>query len=131
MITKICEAFSLEVKIPDQIQIEFKKLPKNVYAETMLDWRFKNRIRMNYLLNHREVFAPVIHELLHMNQTHTGKLQVLREGIYMWEGNIHNVRNLNSLPYKEYMKLPWEQDVADRQHKLAEIVIQSVLNSQG
>ena len=29
IITKICEAFYDELKIPDTVQIEFKKLPKN------------------------------------------------------------------------------------------------------
>lgn len=129
VITKICEAFYDELTIPDTVQVEFKKLPKNVFAETMLDYRFKNRIRINYLLNHREVFAPVIHELIHMNQTHTGKLTVLREGIYMYEGKIHDIKDINKLSYDEYMKLPWEKDVAERQEKLAEIIIKSVLES--
>jgi hypothetical protein len=103
------------VALPEQIEIEFKKLNGSIYGETILDPRFPNRIRLSDSLSTKTVIRPLVHELLHLNQTHTGKLSIRRDGTYVWEGRFFRV-DTSKVTVEEWAKLPWEQDVANSEN---------------
>lgn len=119
LLNKIFESISKHIALPKSIEVEFKNLSMSVYGETLLDNRFKNRIRLNANLSAKELFKPFIHELIHLSQTHTGKLGVYRNGTVMWEGKPYIVNKpINELTFKEHAELPWEQEVRYTEKKL-------------
>ena len=103
------------VILPEKIEVEFKKLRPSIYGETVLDPRFPNRIRLSDSLTSREVIKPLVHELIHLNQTFTGKLSVRSDGTYVWEGRFFRV-DTSKVTVEEWAKLPWEQDVANSEN---------------
>jgi predicted metallopeptidase len=110
------------IELPEYIEIEFTKL-RTYYGELLLDPRFKSRIRLDESLSSREVIAPIVHELLHLNQVHTGRLRHARHGVY-WDGKHHDVR-LDEKNHKIYSSFPWEVDVAEKQQKLLEQILET------
>ena len=125
VLTHIFKSVSKHIKLPDNIEVELKNLDISVYGETMLDSRFKNRIRLNANLSAKEVFKPFIHELVHISQTFNGKLGVYRNGTVMWEGKPYITNKpLNEMPYKEHSKLPWEQEASYLQDKLVSLILE-------
>jgi len=70
------------------------------------------RIKINGDLTESEMFYPMIHELIHLNQTHTGMLTVRRDGIYLWNNRPYEIKD--NITYIEYQNLPWERDVTNR-----------------
>ena len=125
VLTHIFKSVSKHIKLPDNIEVELKNLDMSVYGETMLDARFKNRVRLNANLSTKEVFKPFIHELVHISQTYSGKLGVYRNGTVMWEGKPYTTNKpLNEIPYKEHNKLPWEQEATYLQDKLLALILE-------
>jgi hypothetical protein len=55
-----------------------------------------------------------------LNQIHTKRLGVRRDGKYLWDGQVYAVESPDKMLYKNYKNLPWEQDVAKKQQKLLE-----------
>jgi len=125
--TKLCEAVSSILEIPDTVEIEFANLNPSVYGETVLDNRFKNRIRINNTLTAKEIIPAIVHELIHLNQTYTGKLSVLRDGTYVWNNKKYKFPHARDLTVTEHANLPWEVDVAQRQQKILNEAIQMSL----
>jgi hypothetical protein len=111
--TKICQAASLHIKLPEDITIEFVDLAQGTYGETSLS---SNRIRLNISLSVKELIYPLVHELLHLNQIHTGKLS-MRYNVYVYEGKKYKI-DQSTMTHEEYASLPWEQDVANREKQL-------------
>jgi len=103
--------------LPDRIEIQFENMDPNVYGMTMLDPRFPNRIRLNQDLSLDEFILPLTHELLHLNQMFTNRLQSRSGGRILWDNVLYKV-NTTELSYDDYRQLPWENDVAEKQHKL-------------
>ena len=112
------------IELPENIEIEFLDLSPAAYGETVLDYRFRNRIRLNENLNAREVIIPLIHELLHLNQVVCGHLSCKRNGSYVWKKKVYTIAQNHT--YKEYQNLPWEMDVAQKQQKLLEKVLEGL-----
>lgn len=112
------------IELPEQIEIEFLDLSPAVYGETVLDYRFRNRIRLNENLNTKDIIIPLIHELLHLNQVVCGYLSAKRNGAYVWKKKIYSLGQNYS--YNEYKSLPWEMDVAQKQQKLLEKVLEGL-----
>jgi hypothetical protein len=102
--------------LPENIEVEFRALPGSIYGETLLDNRFKNRIRLHDSLSVKEVIVPLIHELLHLNQVHIGKLSGRRDGSFMWNKKVYAVPKNPTI--NEWSKLPWEIDVAERENQI-------------
>lgn len=102
--------------LPEKIEVEFRTLSESVYGETLLDHRYKNRIRLHDILSPREVIVPFIHELLHLNQVYTGKLSGRRDGSFIWNGVVYHAPKVPSIT--EWSKLPWEVDVAEKEKDL-------------
>lgn len=111
---KLCECVSQVIELPSNIEIEFSDLAPNVYGETLLYGRFKNRFRISDTLSPKEIVKPIVHELIHVHQIHVGKLSVMRDGTYIWMGRQYNTVNPNLLENVQYQQLPWEQDVNNR-----------------
>lgn len=120
VITNIIRITSTIIELPDYIEVEFADL-RTYYGELLLDPRFKSRIRLDEMLSSREVISPIVHELIHLNQVHTGRLKHARHGVY-WEGKHYDVK-LNTTDTKIYSKFPWEMDVVEKQQKLLEQIL--------
>lgn len=110
--TKLCEKTARVISLPKHIEIEFKKMDHSVYGETFLFASINKRIKINGELTDSEMFYPIIHELIHLNQTHTGMLTVRRDGIYLWNNRPYEIKD--NITYTEYQNLPWERDVTNR-----------------
>jgi len=124
VITNICNKIYQHLSLPDYIEIEFKYLPDNVYAEALLNYKFKNRIYINENLNLKEIVKPLVHELIHLNQIHIGKLSTNGRGIILWEGSRYSV-NQTLHSYTDYCNLPWEIDAMSREPKLLKILLEN------
>lgn len=111
------------IQLPKTLEVEFKDLNDSVYAETVLDHRFKNRIYLNANIHYKEIIKPCLHELLHLNQIHTGRLSSQKNGMILWENKLYRIDSYN-LSYKDYLNLPWELDVAEKE----KILLQNILN---
>jgi hypothetical protein len=105
--------------LPESIEIEFVVMDESTYGMTIVDYRFPNRIYLNYKLQLEELVVPAIHELCHLNQVYTNRLKIERKHI-VWD----NIKYTNDkhLTYQEYLDLPWEIDVAEKQQKLLEFL---------
>lgn len=110
--------------LPDTIEIQFENMGDSVYGMTMLDPRFPNRIRLNQDLNIEEILLPLTHELLHLHQIYTNRLQSRSGGRILWEGQIYKVDTIK-LSYTDYQNLPWELDVSINQKRLLSFIEQN------
>jgi hypothetical protein len=121
VIKNVINIVSEKIELPDFIEIEFRSLPGSIYGETLLDNRFKNRIRLHDSLSAKESIIPVIHELLHLNQVYTGKLSGRRDGSFMWNKKVYHAPKTPSIV--EWSKLPWEIDVAEKEKQMLNEVL--------
>jgi hypothetical protein len=110
---KICDFLRNHLDLPKEIQIVFAKLHESEYGATIVNPRFKNRLKINSILSHREILPVLVHELIHLHQINTGQLSSTSNGRVIW-----NNRHYNLLEHTDYDNLPWEQDVANKQHFL-------------
>lgn len=121
--TNICTKVSQLLPLPQYIEVEFSELKSGIYGETHLIPRNTHRIVVNIFLAEKEIIFPIVHELIHLNQIHEGRLAISRSGLVVWEGKTYSLKP-NSLTIKDYNNLPWEQDVINRQNN----IIQQILN---
>lgn len=110
--------------LPDHIEIQFENMGDSVYGMTILDPRFPNRIRLNQDLSLEEYLLPLTHELIHLHQMYTNRLQSRQGGRIMWDKTLFKV-NMMEMPYSEYQQLPWELDVIEKQTLLLKILNES------
>lgn len=106
------------LKLPKSLEVEFVDLHDSLYAETIVNPRYKNRIRLSSKLSEKEIIRPALHELIHLEQMYTGRLSSPRTGMYLWEGQLYNHNDLEKLSFVDYCNLPWETDVNERLDKL-------------
>ncbi len=121
--TSLCQAASLYIDLPDNIIVEFVDLGPSMYGESMLTFHKDSKVRINLQLSCKELIYPLVHELLHLNQIHEGKLSVTRFGDCVWEGKTYKIDQAK-MSYKEYKQLPWELDVAHREKELLAKILQ-------
>ena len=119
---RLCQAASLCINLPDYIEVHFASLGPNTYGEAVLRPGINRVITVNLDLTINEIIYPITHELIHLSQMYEGKLAVSRTGLYVWEGKTYKV-DPHKISYKEYMQLPWEEDVTLRQKTLIEQII--------
>lgn len=123
LIIRIVEEVGKHLTLPDEVEVEMLNLGPSSYGQTIIDPKFKKRIRVNAILDLREIIFPVVHELAHLHQIHEGKLMARRDGSIIWEGTLYNLKDPENMSYKEYRNLPWEQDADHKQkHLLREIL---------
>lgn len=121
VITNIIQIIKQHLELPKIIEVQFIKLHNSVYGETSVDYRYRNRIKINESLSAKATIIPTIHELIHINQIYTGRLSGRKDGSYLWEGKVYPpIKEINHALWKN---LPWELDVVDRQPKLLETVL--------
>lgn len=113
--TNLTEAVSTIITLPSEIQIRFASLGQSVYGSTALEYRFRNRVSLNNTLTVSELPEVLVHELIHLHQSHTGVLRTTRDGKHFWNDKYYTV---TELVYEEYLKLPWEEDVEKRHKKI-------------
>jgi hypothetical protein len=121
--TSLCQAAFLYIALPDNIIVEFVDLGHNAYGESTLTFNKESKVRINLQLSTKELIYPLVHELLHLNQIHEGKLSVTRFGDCVWEGKTYKL-NQSKMSYKEYTQLPWELDVTSREQQLLANILQ-------
>ena len=121
--TSLCQAASLYVDLPDNIIVEFVDLGPGMYGESTLTFNQDSKVRINLQLSCKELIYPLVHELLHLNQIHEGKLSVTRFGDCVWEGKTYKI-DQDKMSYKDYTQLPWELDVANREKQLLANILQ-------
>lgn len=121
--TSLCQAASLYISLPDSIIVEFVDLGHSAYGESTLTFNKESKVRINLQLSAKEMIYPLVHELLHLNQIHEGKLSVTRFGDCVWEGKTYKL-NQSKMSYKEYTQLPWELDVTSREQQLLANILQ-------
>lgn len=126
LIKRIYELLQEHLELPKEIQVEFKELDDSVYAETSLNPRYNNRITLNSKLEINEIIKPLIHELIHLEQISKGKLAKRRDGSYLYEGKIYNIKP--NMTYNDYLNLPWENDVLVREKILYKIILDKLGN---
>jgi hypothetical protein len=125
VITNVINICKEHLKLPEDIEIEFVYLSESVYAQTIVTHRFKNRLQVNNSLSAKEVIKPVIHELIHLEQMHTGKLYSNGKGVCVYEGIRYNITS--DIPnYTDYVKYPWELDAMSREPKMLQIVLEKM-----
>lgn len=112
----VFRAVSSYINLPAKIELEFGELGESIYGETLLDVRYKNRIRLHQNLTCKEIIVPFIHELLHLNQIFTGKLAGCRDGSFLWNNKVY--QPVKVLSIFEWSRLPWEVDVAEKEQDL-------------
>lgn len=131
VIAAICYFLSTQIQLPKELQIKFSNLGKKAYGSISLDYRFKNRISIHSDLKANEVPQVIVHELLHVQQVELGLLSVNRLGDYLWKNQIFSVKNMENLTNEQYLQLPWELDVANKQQKMLELVTEFLENEAG
>jgi len=122
--SSICEGVSALMSLPDSLTIEFVAMPSNVYGDSTLDNKSNKLVRLNSQLRVNDLMIPLVHELIHVNQMHEGKLMITHDGIFIWDTVPYEL-NLEDIHYKDYQMLPWEADVRHRQPKLLEELLKS------
>lgn len=118
VIINIFNIVSTIIELPSRLEVVFEKMDNSVYGNTKLDFRFLNRITINENLSPKELIQIVIHELIHVHQSHVGILKVDNYGNFYWYNKVY--RNTDDLTYDDYMKLPWEADVSYRHRSILE-----------
>lgn len=113
------------LELPYSIEVEFAKLADSSHADTLLNPRFQNRVRLQRTLSSKEVIIPYLHELIHVNQIHKKILVPYRNLVVSWKGKVYNLDK--QLSYSEYQSLPWEADVTNRLPSL----VSNILHSAG
>jgi hypothetical protein len=126
VIVNVVRLAKKHIELPDYILVEYKDLGNHIYAETLFDRQMKNKITLNEQLGIKEVIKPVIHELLHLEQIHTGKLAVYKSGDIFYEGKSYFLKDQENLSYEEYCNLPWEFDVRLQETKLFDKIMGTV-----
>lgn len=124
VLTSVCMLVGQCISLPEKIEIEFSNLNESTYAELVLNTRYKNRIKINNKLSVKECINVLIHELLHLQQLHEGRLMVSSQGDYIWNKKSYSAKNIKNLTYKEYNTLPWELDVAQKQQKILKKILE-------
>ena len=120
---RLCQVAFLYIDLPDNIIVEFVDLGHNAYGESTLTFNKDSKVRINLQLSTKELIYPLVHELLHLNQMHEGRLSVTRFGDCVWEGKIYKL-DQSKMSYKEYTQLPWELDVTSREKQLLANILQ-------
>ena len=107
--------------LPDKVEVQFVSLGPANHAETIVNVKRPNVVRLNADLSVNDIVIPLVHEMIHVEQIYTGKLKNSRFGYLIWEDQKYKVDP--DMAYNKYLELPWEQDVNYRLGKLLEIVL--------
>lgn len=112
----ICDAISIRVdkhlELPDVVQLYFMNLPKNTWAG--VDYKDYTLVAISNELPNNGLPKILLHELIHVEQRHTGKLKISNDHWYQWCGIKFVQQDPEALSLEHYKNLPWEIDVQER-----------------
>jgi len=120
--TKLTEAVSTVIPLPNEIVILIANLGNSTYGSTGVDFRSKNKVNINNILSLEEIPKVLVHELIHLNQLYTGELKASRTGTYFWKNRPYKI-NVSTMDYDTHQQLPWEVDVLNRQEKVLSMAL--------
>lgn len=123
VLVKAAQYLSHLIDLPQVVVIELANLDHSVYGHTTLTQGQQNIVRLNNRLSAKELLFPLIHELIHLHQVHSGKLKAYRDGTFLWEGHQYKITEAIKADPKKYNQLPWEIDVANKERLLLEKVL--------
>ena len=113
VITSFSNAISTIINLPETIEVCLYSLPPNVNGG--IDRTRTNRIGLNYNLLIQDIPLILTHELLHVEQKHSGILKFDNKNNSYWHGIIRTNKLPEQMTYEEYENLPWEVDVRNKQ----------------
>lgn len=116
IITLFANRVSKIIELPNSLEVCLYPLPNNVYGG--IDMNHINRIGINYDLPLELIPKILTHELIHVNQKHTGILTIKSNGMCYWHGIPYTKKLPEEMSYEEYNNLPWELDVAKKQQEI-------------
>lgn len=116
IITSFANLVSEVIELPEIVEVCLQYMDKNVYGG--IDKVRINRLGINLHLPLNEVPKILAHELIHVNQKHSGILKIDRNGVCYWHGTRYTDMTPEDFSYDEYMQLPWEVDVQNRLDKV-------------
>ena len=110
---KLTEATSTVIQLPREIIIHVANLGPSTYGSAAVEFRFRNKVSISNVLSANEIPIVLVHELIHLNQIHTGILRSSRHGTYYWNNKPYYT-DVNILTFEQHQQLPWEVDVSNR-----------------
>jgi hypothetical protein len=121
IINSFAKIASTIIDLPPILEVCLYDLGKNVYGG--IDMIHINRIGINYDVPFDMMPKVLLHELIHVNQKHTGILRIARNGTCYWHGIAVTNKSPSDMTYEEYQSLPWEVDVENRLPELLKSVV--------
>ena len=112
IIRKLCLNATHVLELPNTIDICLYILKNDQYGG--IDKKRINRLVLNYYLPIRQIPKILVHELIHVNQRYTNKLEITKDGWYIWQKKYFLKKDPQCLTYEQYLNLPWEVDVQCR-----------------
>lgn len=116
------------LQLPHTIVIAAAKMDGSIWGGTRVDPRWANRITINVELLPADLPIVIVHELIHVEQLHTGILRGDVHGNIWWRGSLYRVDH--EVSWEEYCRLPWEVDVSTRIRKLLHKIVDHTLNTK-
>ena len=116
IITYFSNAICQVIDLPPTLEVCLYDLGPEVYGG--IDMYRVNRIGINYDLSFEEIPKILVHELIHVNQKHSGILKITNNGSCYWHGVYYTNKKPEDMTYEEYNSLPWEIDVQNRETKV-------------
>jgi hypothetical protein len=111
VISDICKKTKDIISFSNEIEVYIQDMAHEVWGGTHLNHNHLNRISLNSNLSLAEIPIVLVHELIHLNQIHSGRLKVDDRRNCYWEGVMYAI---DKLSFMEYSQLPWEKDVQYR-----------------
>lgn len=112
IIRHVVESARGSLDLPDQVEVCLYHLGTGVHGG--IDHARANRLALEIDLLFTDIPTVLVHELIHLDQRHTGKLRITAAGGYHWQGQEYLNIDPQTLPRNEYLSLPWEADVSRR-----------------
>jgi hypothetical protein len=116
IITSFANLISTIIELPSELEVCLYPLEENVYGG--IDVNRVNRIGLNIKIPYMDIPKILTHELIHVNQKHLGLLRIDQRGMCYWRGIPYTKKDPDEMSYEEYINLPWEVDVQNRQSQL-------------
>lgn len=125
IITKLSNAISNIIPLPEKLEVCLYNFDKNVYGG--IDKYYENRIGISYSLDLESIPTILTHELIHVSQKFTKLLEIKKNGHYYWQGIPYTKVLPEQMSYEEYRNLPWEIDVQNRETKVLQMALESIV----
>lgn len=120
LIYNVVKKSSAFLKLPHTVTIRIETLDPGLYAQTDITYK---KIVLNSLLELNDIIFPLVHELIHLEQIETGKLNRSKQGKYVWEGQVYDVPE--NITHENYKQLPWEHEITKKNYDIVKKVLEN------